>query len=90
MRWLLFLSRLTLLCNCCFAIFVAFRYLGSFIANRNIQSTIIVLGMLAIIVNIIVNIILALMLLSHKKSNIPSWLIATNFSFLIVEILFYF
>lgn len=89
MRWILFLARVTLLCNFCFALSMVIRYTGDFIKNKDINSYIIILGLVAVVVNLFLNILQVILLLSQKKFLVPSWLLITNFIFLVMEIIFY-
>ncbi|MBS1580297.1 MAG: hypothetical protein JST94_01405 [Bacteroidetes bacterium] len=97
MRWLLFISRVVLICNICFAISIIMRYVGEIKTGDKISSyyqsftgTVIVLGFSAIILNTIVNIIILLRVISNKTVNVPVWLRVTNMLFLIAQFVFFF
>lgn len=89
MRWILFLARVTLLCNLCFALMLIIRYTGDFIKNQNINNYIIILAYSAVFINFFVNIMQIIMLLRRKEIPVSSWLAITNFLFLLVQIFFY-
>ena len=94
-----FFSKLVVICNVCFIIAVALRILEN-LRKRNIvftgqlkldpiESTFVVLGYSAIIINLIFNTILLILFISKRKSNIPRWIIVFNFILLLMQ-LFYF
>jgi len=82
-----FLSRVAIICNVCLLLALVMRYY-SFVSSRDLQSTILVAGLvLSVVINGIVNIIYAVLLI--KKSNlgmqVPIWLATINFLFLIFQ-----
>ncbi|HMG82274.1 MAG TPA: hypothetical protein VK559_04505 [Ferruginibacter sp.] len=94
-----FFSKLVVICNMCFLIAVLLRvienlrkknilFTGRVILNP-VESTFVILGYGAIIVNIIFNCILLILFISKRKPNIPSWIVVFNFLLLLVQ-LFYF
>jgi energy-converting hydrogenase Eha subunit A len=100
MRKILFLSRLTLICNIAFALFVFFQWLeirkpadvsGDRVVNFPFfKDLIITLGFTAIFINLIMNIIYFILLLSRKTNLLPKWLIVFNFIFLLLQIYYFF
>jgi hypothetical protein len=91
MRWLLFISRLALLCNLCFAVCIGIRYTHDFIGNENVNNYIIILGWYAsFIINFFVNIFSAVTLFRKKKTGVPVWLSVVNLLFFIIQIFYFF
>ena len=95
-----FFSRLVFICNCCFVAYVVLRFVE--LANKKneqfngaikiqpLESTIVILGYGAIIVNLIFNLLLLMQLLLKKNSSVPKWLIWFNFLFLIIQVYYFF
>jgi hypothetical protein len=86
---LLFFSRVALLCNICFAITFSMHYLPV-IYNGVVPSTIIVMGnVLAIVINILMNILYLLLTLAGKQAInfIPKWIIIVNFLFFTFQVI---
>ncbi len=100
MKIVLFLSRFTFVCNIAFALFVFFRWLeirkpaevpGDRVVNIPFfKDLIITLGAAAIIINLIMNIIYFIFLLTGKLKVFPRWLIVSNFLFLLLQICYFF
>lgn len=86
MRWLLFTARVTLICNICYLVFVLGRYVDLSNLHHVFTSTIVTLGLIAVILNFLMNIIWIITVLAKKKF-IPLWLGIVNFLFLVLEIL---
>ena len=94
-----FFSKLVVICNVCFIIAVILRVIENlnkkdvafdgYIKLDPLESTFVVLGYGAIIVNIIFNCILLILFVKKRKQNIPSWIVVFNFILLLTQ-LFYF
>lgn len=85
----LFFSRVTLICNLCFLLIWPLRGLPS-LAETDLTSTIIILGyLMAVILNVLLNIILGWLFIRKKKiiPPIPGWLLFTNLAFLIAQLI---
>ena len=85
------LSKVAFIFNICFLLAAMMR-LVSDLPQTEIVSLIIISGyLLAIIVNVVVNLWLAIFGIINKSlpKIIPLWLIIVNFLFLIVEIIFF-
>jgi len=82
-----FLSRVAIICNVCLLLALVMRYY-SFVSSRDLQSTILVAGLvLSVVINGIVNIIYAVLLIKKSKlgMQVPIWLATINFLFLIFQ-----
>ena len=82
-----FLSRVAVICNVCLLLALVMRYY-SFVSSRDLQSTILVAGLvLSVVINGIVNIIYAVLLIKKSKlgTYLPIWLATINFLFLIFQ-----
>ena len=55
-----------------------------------LKDLVIVLGISAIVINILMNIFCFLFLVRGKHKNIPAWLPVINFMFLIVQLIYFF
>ena len=78
-----FLSRVAFICNLCFLLMSFSQWLPQ-LPDTALTSDIIVMGwIVAISVNIFVNLALLLMLLARRlrKTGIPAWLMIVNFIF---------
>ncbi|HVB02192.1 MAG TPA: hypothetical protein VNE41_00600 [Chitinophagaceae bacterium] len=89
MRWLLFFSRVALLCNGCFAAGLALRYAGLAIPmNNGVIKTILILGFIAAIPANLLVALIALFLISSSRLAlplIPKWISLVNLGLLIIE-----
>ena len=89
MRNVLFLMRVSFICNVCLLVSWLSKYFPLLPAGV-ISSTVIVLGIfLSFILNISINLVLLILLFQHKPviSLFPRWLIIINFLFLIVQLI---
>ncbi len=92
-------SRLTFICNISFVVFVLLQYIE--INNRRhkiedsviplpfVTGTLVVLGQLAIFVNLLFTVSILVMAVLKKPKPLPRWLVYTNIAFFVVQ-LFYF
>jgi len=94
-----FFSKLTVICNVCFIIAVVLRVIEN-LHKKNIaftgqikldpvESTFVILGYGAIVVNVIFNSILLILFLSKRKLEIPKWMIWFNFLLLLIEVCYF-
>jgi hypothetical protein len=86
MRWLLFISRIGFLCNICYAFSVIARYINLKLLHQDVVATIVVLGVVSILLNIIINIFWVISLI-RKQKLLPVFLGFSNFVFLILQLL---
>lgn len=90
LRSLLFLQKVTFICNIFFIICLIIRHFGNFIPGATLQTIVIILGLfLSFILNLIVNIWEGALLYNRKIALGPQWLRTTNFLILLFQI-FYF
>ena len=90
MRLLLFLQRITFICNILFLLCLIMLYTKDIITGQGIQNYIILLGWVAsIVLGIIVNLWEVILLLNRKPSATPVWLRTCNFIFLITQLLYH-
>lgn len=101
MKIIAFFSRFTFICNIAFLIFLVFNRLewGRVGTGRNsnvvdtipfFKSLVITLGFSAIIINLLMCMVYAVILLMSKKYLLPKWIPMINFVFLIVQFYFFF
>jgi hypothetical protein len=94
-----FFSKLTVICNVCFIIAVVLRVIEN-LYKKNIaftgrikldpiESTFVVLGYSAIVINVIFNCILLILFISKRKPLIPVWIIWFNFLLLLIEVCYF-
>lgn len=86
MRLLLFISRVAIICNICYLVTVIARYFNIDQLPNYIVSSVVVLGFIAIFLNIVVNLIWLVSLFFAKKF-IPVTIGVINFIFLIFQLL---
>ena len=96
-----FLAKVALLCNLCFLISIVMRLVeiskkvkpgntnGSLEFNPFI-STIVVLGWIAIFINLFFVILFVVRFASRKMNNIPRWIVYFNMILLPMQIYYYF
>ncbi len=90
MRWLLFIGRVALLCNICFAMVMVIRYMKDYIHNQTISSYIITLGYSAFFINFFLNLFIIIALFRKKETFVPTWLSVINLLFFIAQIVVFF
>lgn len=88
MRWLLFLSRLALICNVFFLLAVSLQ-LTNWLKNEDLTALILIAGyFLAGIFNPLVYLLYFLLFLLRKKNTVPVWLRWTNFFVLLLQVIY--
>ena len=90
MRLLLFLQRVTFICNLLFLLCLVILYAGNFIENYEAQSLVIILGFVgSLILGFIVNLWEIILLFNRKHSTVPVWLRTFNFILFIGEVIYH-
>ena len=88
---LLFLQRVTFICNLLFILCLVIKYSQNFITNKDVQGFIIILGwVVSFILNIIVNLWETILLYNRKIAIGPYWLRGFNFIVFLFQIAYYF
>ena len=91
MRILLFLQRLTFICNILFLICIAIVYTYNFIGNHTAESYVIILGIFfSFLLGLAVNIWEMLLLFNRVVSIVPKWLRMFNLVMFIIQLIYYF
>ena len=91
MRVLLFLQRLTFICNILFLVCLAVVYTFNFIDNHTAESYIIILGIFfSFLLGIVVNVWELLLLFNRQVSIVPKWLRMFNMIILLLQFIYYF
>lgn len=85
MRWLLFLSRVALICNICYLVMIVSRYLKVDNIPMTIQNTVLVLAFSGILLNLFVS-IAWLISIARGKKIVPIILGIVNLLFLVLEL----
>jgi len=95
-----FFSKIVFICNLCFIAAVILRWIenankqqGNFdggLILQPLQSTLVVLGYGAIIVNIVFNITCLLFFVSKTVQPVSKWLIWFNFLLLLIQVYYFF
>jgi hypothetical protein len=91
MYWLRLLSRVAFICNACFLLALLFQWMPH-PPEGELVSVVIILGyVVAVLLNVAVNICYAFLLFSpaRLRNNVPLWLIITNFLFLIPQLILF-
>ncbi|MBW7952682.1 MAG: hypothetical protein H3C56_09075 [Chitinophagaceae bacterium] len=86
MRWLLFISRVALICNVCYVLSVIGRYVNVEQLPSGVVSTLVILGFLAVFINAFVSLFWIISLVFLKKI-ISITLGIINVLFLIFQLL---
>jgi hypothetical protein len=55
-----------------------------------VENIIVVLGFSAIIINLLMNLVYFILLVTGKLKSIPGWLVIINFIFLLLQIFYFF
>ena len=91
MRLLLFLQRVTFICNLLFILCLVIKYSQNFITNNDVQGFIIILGwIVSFILNVIVNVWEAVLLYNRRIAIGPLWIRGFNFVVFLFQIAYYF
>ncbi len=100
MKLISFFSRFTFICNICFLLFIIFSKLETHKAVAGVPGTvealpffkdlIIILGVLAVIINLLMCIGYLVVWLLRKVIVLPIWLSIINVVFLVVEFYYFF
>jgi hypothetical protein len=93
-------SRISFICNLGFLVFVVLGFIelnrsankrgGGIIPLPFVTGTLVILGQLAIFVNLVFCLVTAGRRASRKPVAVPKWLLAANFMFLILEVYYFF
>ena len=88
MRWLLFLSRLALICNAFFLLTFSLQ-LYDWAKDETLSSTIAILGyFMGVVINPVTVLCYLVLVIMGRKIPVPGWLVALNIVFLFLQ-LFY-
>mgnify|MGYP006976406227 CR=1 FL=1 len=85
MRWMVFLARVTFICNICYLVFVVGRYVDMSKLHQSIVGTLVVMGFTAVFLNIITNLLWLIAVI--RKRPLPKILGILNFLFLVFQLL---
>ena len=87
MRWLLFISRVALLCDLCFSVAQLIRYWRDFIHDQDINTYIITMGYASYLLNLLITVLLVVLVIRKKPLPVPSWMAITIIAFLLIQII---
>jgi hypothetical protein len=100
MKVIAFFSRLTIICNIAFLLFVFLARMeaqqpvtqktDTVVAVSYFKNIIITLGLAAIIFNLIMCIVYAVLIIIGKQRLLPKWLAMINVLFLIFQLIYFF
>lgn len=100
MKVISFFSRFTIICNCCFLLFIFLGKLESrkpvahgtdkIVPVSYLKDVIITLGVSAIIINLLMCIVYSVIVIIGRQKLLPKWLVIVNFLFLILQFLYFF
>lgn len=95
-----FFSKIVFICNLCFVASVILRFVEKtrqqqedfrgLVLAKPLQSTLVVLGYSAIIINAIFFIVYLLAAAAKKTKHIPRWIVITNLVFFVIQIYYFF
>ncbi|MEO6732798.1 MAG: hypothetical protein ABIN01_16365 [Ferruginibacter sp.] len=93
-------SRIAFICNISFVIFIILGYIelnnkknktgDNIIPLPFVTGTLVILGQLAVFINLIFCLIVLTQRLQKKMIQIPQWLVIFNFIFLLVQVYYFF
>ncbi|MFY7964281.1 MAG: hypothetical protein ACOVO1_05245 [Chitinophagaceae bacterium] len=89
MRWLLFMNRIALICNICFAAMFAISDIKS-LSDNSIVKTVLVLALCAFILNFITLLTSSIAYVINKRKGLSVPLFIINIAFFLVEYYYYF
>lgn len=93
-------SKIAFICNGSFVIFILLRY-WEFNNKKNgaedtilplpfLTGTVVVLGMLAVFINLLFCLVILYYRLSKKTIHLPKWIVAVNVLFFIIQVFYFF
>lgn len=93
-------SKIVFICNIGFIVFIILGYLelnnkktkagDNIIPLPFITGTLVILGQFAIFLNLIFCLAVLALLLSKRMKPIPQWLLIANFTFLLIQVYYFF
>ncbi|MCW3093484.1 MAG: hypothetical protein JWP81_4553 [Ferruginibacter sp.] len=93
-------SRIAFICNISFLVFIVLAYIelgskkkgvpGAIRPLPFITGLLVILGQLAIFINLAFCLICLAMLLSKRMKTVPQWLVIVNFILLLVQVYYFF
>jgi len=87
MRLLLFLQRVTFICNLLFILCLVIIFTHNFISSRDVQNYAIILGIVvSFILTLVVNVWEFFLLFNRKISIVPNWLRIFNLILLVTQL----
>ena len=92
MRWLLFLSRLALICNCFFLLAVSLQ-LGRWFQNQDAEALTIIIGyFMSVPLNLAAVLCYIIVFFGRKAmlQTVPKWLVIVNSLFLLLQLFYIF
>ena len=91
MRVLLFIQRVTFLCNLLFFLCLVILFSKNFINNHDVENYIIILGFfVSFILGVFVNTWELVLLFNKKMSLVPVWLRTFNLIMLFIQLIYHF
>ncbi|MEO8414080.1 MAG: hypothetical protein ABI472_10485 [Ginsengibacter sp.] len=100
MKVIAFFSRLTIICNMAFLLFIflgkmearkpATQAVDTVAAVSYFKDVIITLGVLAIIINLLMCLVYSVVVITGRQKLLPRWLAIVNLLFLILQFLYFF
>lgn len=100
MKVVSFFSRFTVICNCCFLLFIFLSKLEArkpvtqgmdkAVPVSYVKDVIITLGVSAIIVNLLMCIVYSALVIFRRQKFLPKWLAIVNFLFLLLQLCYFF
>jgi hypothetical protein len=95
-----FFSKITFICNLCFAASVILRFVENakkkdeaftgLVLAKPLESTLVVLGYGAIIINTFFLIACLFLLAAKKIKQIPKWIVIANLVFFVIQVYYFF
>jgi len=90
-NWLAFLSRLAFICNLCFLVMFIIHFTHNFLASfGNIIGTIVILGFVSLIINLVLQAILTVRRIQKKNIPIRAWIRIFNLAVFVLQVWYYF
>lgn len=89
MRWLLFMNRIALICNICFAAMFAIKDIKN-LQDHFLMQILLILALCAVVFNFIVILVTSVAYLFGKRKSISIPLFVLNIAFFLVEYTYHF
>ena len=89
MRWLLFLSKVTFICNICFILCLLLRHTHITFTEAFSEFVIIQGWLMSVVFNVLFGAAVIAARAGQRPTDVPVWIIAANFAAMLLQLFYY-